>query len=388
MIEGRWKPADRRGRGPTLDAYAAEWIATHRGLKESTRGLYAADYRHHISPFLGHLPVADITPALVRRWLDLLATDLRQAAAAKYDAAEARAESAAAAAAAAAKARGADDDSAADAAAAARRRHGPRTATRRDGSATVARSFRLLRALCNRAAADGLISANPCAGMGSAARTDDATERPTMSAAEVADLADRVPPRYRALVLLLAWGALRIGEACALRRCDLDLTPGAERVRVAERVYWLDGAKRWDFGPPKSRAGRRTVSLPAHVADALADHVDRFTGPDPDALLFTTSTGAVALRVAQLAITRRLDAMGRSDVRVHDLRHSGQLFAALAGASPAELMRRMGHSSPNAAAVYAHTAEDHGRAVAEALAKIAAGDVVVPLASRRRRAAG
>ena len=130
------------------------------------------------------------------------------------------------------------------------------------------------------------------------------------------------------------------------------------------------------------------MPLPRHVADALADHLDRFAGPDPDALVVTTRTGAVALRVAQLSITRRLDALGRSDVRVHDLRHTGQLLAAYAGATPAELQRRMGHSSAVAAARYSHTAEDHGRAVADALADVAEGATVVPLNSRRRRAVG
>ena len=48
-------------------------------------------------------------------------------------------------------------------------------------------------------------------------------------------------------------------------------------------------------------------------------------------------------------------------------------------------MRRMGHSSTVAAAAYAHTVEDHGRAVAEALSRVAAGESVVSLESRRRR---
>ena len=89
--------------------------------------------------------------------------------------------------------------------------------------------------------------------------------------------------------------------------------------------------------------------------------------------------------VAGPIITRRLDAMGRDDVRVHDLRHTGQVLAAIAGATQAELMRRMGHSSTVAAQGYAHTVEDHGRAVAEALSRVAAGESVVSLESRRRR---
>jgi hypothetical protein len=39
--------------------------------------------------------------------------------------------------------------------------------------------------------------------------------------------------RYRALVLLATFASLRWGEVTALRRCDLDLTPGCVRVRAA-----------------------------------------------------------------------------------------------------------------------------------------------------------
>ena len=387
VARGVWRPVGRST--VTLDRFAREWIDTHPTLKASTRGLYAGDYERHLSPYLGHLAVPQITPPLVRTWRARLAADLREAAEGKRAAQAARADAAAKRAGAAARKRGATAAEVEAAEVAERRRHTPRQATRQDGSATVARAFRLLRAILNGAVGDGLIATNPCAGMGAAGRADDdATERPTLSAAEVGALADAVPDRYRALVLLLAWGALRLGEACALRRADVDLTPGAERVRVSERIYWLDAERRWDFAPPKSRAGRRVVPLPRHVAEALADHLGRFTGPDAGSLVFVTSTGKPALRVAQLAITRRLDALGRNDVRVHDLRHTGQLLAAVAGATPAELQRRMGHSSAVAAARYSHTAEDHGRAVADALADVATGATVVPLASRRRRAVG
>ena len=57
--------------------------------------------------------------------------------------------------------------------------------------------------------------------------------------------------------------------------------------------------------------------------------------------------------------------MGRSDIRVHDLRHTGQVLAAQSGATLADLMARLGHSSVNAAMKYAHAASDHGRKVAD-----------------------
>src|SRR5437870_3703302 len=60
--------------------------------------------------------------------------------------------------------------------------------------------------------------------------------------------------RYRALVLLATFASLRWGEATALRRCDVDLTAGIVRVRLA---YAERSTGELVLGPPKSRAARR-----------------------------------------------------------------------------------------------------------------------------------
>ena len=49
------------------------------------------------------------------------------------------------------------------------------------------------------------------------------------------------------------------------------------------------------------------------------------------------------------------DGAGRSDLRFHDLRHSGAVLAAATGATLAELMARLGHSTPAAAMRYQDT---------------------------------
>ena len=63
---------------------------------------------------------------------------------------------------------------------------------------------------------------------------------------------------------------------------------------------------------------------------------------------------------------------GRPDLRFHDLRHSGAVLAAATGASIAELMERLGHSTPAAAMRYQHAAR--GREIAALLSKIAANE--------------
>lgn len=116
---------------------------------------------------------------------------------------------------------------------------------------------------------------------------------------------------------------------------------------------------------PKSRAGRRTVTLPDFVTGELRRHMTRFTDLGPDALVFPTRSGRTAYGAAQTAISRAMRDMGLEGVRVHDLRHTGQTRAAREGATLADLMARLGHSTVNAAMRYAHAADDHGREVAD-----------------------
>jgi len=63
-------------------------------------------------------------------------------------------------------------------------------------------------------------------------------------------------------------------------------------------------------------------------------------------------------------------AMGRPDLHLHDLRHSGLTWMAASGASLAELMRRGGHSTPSAAMVYQHATEARDRFLANALGEL------------------
>lgn len=66
----------------------------------------------------------------------------------------------------------------------------------RDGSATVARAYRLLRAILQTAVDDELLLRNPCRLPG--AGTPKSTERTVLAISEVDDLAAVVPDHYRA----------------------------------------------------------------------------------------------------------------------------------------------------------------------------------------------
>lgn len=119
-----------------------------------------------------------------------------------------------------------------------------------------------------------------------------------------------------------------------------------------------------------SRAGVRTVVMPAAVMADLDEHIRSFVGNDPDALVFTGPSGAPLRRGNFNKLVRWRDAVGKigmPGLHFHDLRHTGNTLAAATGASTRDLIARMGHDSINAAIIYQHATTEAGRAIAAAL---------------------
>ena len=136
-------------------------------------------------------------------------------------------------------------------------------------------------------------------------------------------------------------------------------------------------------GDPTSQAGRRTVTIPPHLVPTLVEHLDRHIGPEPGDLLFPAGHGGhMAPSTLYKVWYPAREAAGRPDLRFHDLRHTGATLAAATGATLADLMARMGHSTSAAALRYQHSAADRDKAIAEALSRFAA-DNVVSLTGRR-----
>ena len=234
------------------------------------------------------------------------------------------------------------------------------------GPVTVAKAYRLLRAILNTAVRDKRIRENPCQIKG--ADKELSAERPVLSVPEVYRLAAAIEPRYRALVLLATFGNLRWGELAGLRRRNLDL--GTRSVRVVETVYELGQLVK---GKPKSEASIRKVVLPELIVPDLRHHLERFAAPGPDGFVFVGVKGGQLRRSNFSKPWAR--ALAKADlpaeVHVHDLRHTGNTLVAEAGASLAELMSRMGHSSTRAARVYLHAREERDQQLAATLDKMA-----------------
>ncbi len=233
-----------------------------------------------------------------------------------------------------------------------------------------AHAYRLLRAVFNSAVDDELVTATPCRIRSGGASKREREVRPA-TLAELEAITESMPERYRAAVLLAAWCALRFGELTVLRRSDVDQKAGVVHVRRA--VVHVDGQD--VVGPPKSAAGVRAVAIPPHVLPVLAEHL-RGIASARTALLFPSERDPQAhLALSTLArhFERARVAAGRPDLRWHDLRHTGAVLAAQAGATLAELQGRLGHSSVAAALVYQHAADGRDAEIARRMSKMVQG---------------
>ena len=229
-----------------------------------------------------------------------------------------------------------------------------------------AHAYSLLRAVLHDAVNDGLIPANPAhiRGAGTAKRVHKVQPA---TLAQLGDLVERMPPRYRALTLMAAWCGLRFGELVELRRKDVDLKNGVLHVRRGA-VRTRSGVS---VGTPKSSAGIRDVAIPPHLLPALRAHIEEHAIWGRDGLVFPAANGGtLAPSSLYKVFYPARDAVGRPDLRWHDLRHTGAVLAASTGATLAELMGRLGHSTPGAAMRYQHAAAGRDAIIAARLSEL------------------
>jgi integrase len=330
----RWQPpvaksdASENASAPAaFGTYAAAWLKG-RDLSPSTRKLYRIILDTHILPAFEDTALTAITPAMVREW-----------------------------------------------------HAGLRTET---GPTQRARAYSLLRTILGTAVLDDVIPVSPCRVRGAGSVKTARDIRPA-SLPELEALAAAMPPRYRLMVLLAAWCALRFGELAELRRADIDVKAGVVHVRR--------GVVSTDSGlvvkGPKSEAGKRDVNIPPHLMPLVHGHLIEHTARGADALLFPAVHGG-HLNPASLrrAYHPAREAARRPDLRFHDLRHTGAVLAAATGATLAELMARLGHSTVSAAMRYQHASADRDKVIAAALSELAAGTVTPISSAKGKRKTG
>lgn len=234
-----------------------------------------------------------------------------------------------------------------------------------------ARAYSLLRTILATALDDDHLVTNPARIRGAGQTPRKHKVRPA-TIPELDLLTEAIPPRYRLMVQLAAWCALRFGELTELRRGDVDTTNGVLRIRRA--VVLVDGT--FVVKTPKSEAGVRDVTIPPHLLPFVRDHLLQHTAPGADGLLFPAKDDPTK-HLRQSSLTRVFyparEKAGRPDLRFHDLRHTGAVLAAQTGATLAELMGRLGHSTSQAALRYQHAAEGRDAQIAARLSDMIQG---------------
>jgi integrase len=172
------------------------------------------------------------------------------------------------------------------------------------------------------------------------------------------------PMVWLGAVLGLRWGevaGLRVGRVDLLRRT----------ITVAEQV--TRGAGGVGFvNPPKSAAGRRTLSIPVELASLLSKHLADcgLTGAASNALLFARAGG----RPLDYSNWRRrvwvpaVELAGLDGLGFHDLRRTNATAMVLDGVDVKTAQARLGHSDPRLTlAIYAQATGEGDRSAAEKL---------------------
>jgi integrase len=315
---GTW--IDPRSGRMTLNEWAEQWLATVVNLRPSTRRIYATNLRRHVlgkvsAVELGTMRLTSITTEVARAWMAALTVQPitrdnpatgERVAVMRSDVTGARV---------------------------------PRVLS----AASVHQAYRTLNAVMQAAVECDRIVKNPMTAV--KPPKVEAVPMRFLTAPEVLRLADAVGPEYRALVLVAAFCGLRRGELGGLRWSDVNMLK--RRIDV---TLQLD-ADTGELSPLKTKASKRTVSMPAVVAEALGAHATfgaaQEAGPRSSGFVFAAPEGGpldvhnFRARVWVPAAERA----GLAGLRLHDLRHTCASLAIAAGADVKVLQRTLGHAS-------------------------------------------
>lgn len=254
-------------------------------LRPSTRARAESLIRTHVVPEFGDTPIGSITPLHVQAWVNRLSESGLSAS-------------------------------------------------------TVQGCYRLLSRIFDGAVNSRLLAASPCNGV--TLPRIESREMLFLTAEELNRLA-RTTGRFSMLIYSAGYLGLRWGELAGLRRGRIDPLRGS--LEVVETLNDVGG--HLHFGPPKTKAARRRVSIPTFLNEMLNELLLERPG-GPDALVFVGRDGA-PLRRTQFRTRHWKPAVARAglpaELRFHDLRHTCASLLIAQGAHPKEIQARLGHSS-------------------------------------------
>jgi integrase len=181
---------------------------------------------------------------------------------------------------------------------------------------------------------------------------------------------DPLEPLWR----LAIYTGMRRGELLALKWADLDLDNGALYV---QRSLSRGQTSRLEEAEPKSRSGRRRITLSASVVESLRGHRVRqlehrlASGEayEDRGYVFANETGG---HIHPNTLYRRYKALvrraGVPQIRLHDLRHTSATLLLAKGVHGKIVQERLGHANiAMTLDLYSHVTADMQRQAADAL---------------------
>jgi integrase len=319
----------------TIAVYIRAWLDGAHGLSPKTAERYRQLAEQQIIPHLGNVALQKLKPAKVKEWHDSLI-----------------------------KAGGKDG--------------------RALSARTVGHAHRVLHRALQRAVENETLVRNVASVIRPPRVEDEEIE--IINAEQMAILLRKLEGHslYPIAALALATG-MRRGELLALQLGDIDLDGALLRVeRSLEET-----AAGLRFKPPKTKHGRRTISLPPSAVRVLREHrrqqlemrlalgVGR---PEPEALVFSTLDGSpMSPDNLSRDWRRACTALGLPRVTLHALRHTHASALIAACVDVVQISRRLGHGSPVITLrTYAHLFSTVDSAAASAI------DSVLRLPGERR----
>ncbi|MDR0738626.1 MAG: site-specific integrase [Oscillospiraceae bacterium] len=187
---------------------------------------------------------------------------------------------------------------------------------------------------------------------------------------ELEKIENATPEKYRLMISLAAWCAMRSGEILELRRKDIDFKKNI--IKIRRQVQHIT-AKGYVVSAPKSEAGIRNVSIPPHLIEKFKSHLEKFVEKNQEALIIKSISGIngyLSKSGYRTFYKKACKVAGCPHLRFHDLRHTGATYYAQIGATTKELMERIGHSTPEMTLRYQHVAKGRQQELAKRMSEL------------------